>query len=79
MIRWTFFFTNDKHISVDVSQEAEDIRIQSDIESGTETLFVPSADKEVYVNLVLVTVISREEIKATAPIPETPTEPNQPS
>lgn len=76
MIRWTFIFNDDKHISVDVRQEEEDNRILDGIDGEDQFLFIPSLDKSVYVNLAITKLIIRDEIKEEAPATEIKSEPD---
>ena len=74
MIRWTFMFNDDKHIFVDVNEEAEDTRIDQSLQSGNNLLFIPAPGKSVFVNLAITKLILREELEDASENPP-PAEP----
>lgn len=71
MIKWTFAF-KDTHMAVEVRDQPEDERIDAEINSGQQFLFVPSNGKDAYVNLNQVQLIVREVIDENAKPPEAP-------
>lgn len=62
MIRWAFIFNDDKHISAEIKEEAEDLRIAAAINNPDQLLFVASPGRGAYVNLKFVKAILREEV-----------------
>ncbi len=67
-VRWSFVF-EEGHISVDVRDEEEDLRIANGITITHELLYIPSQGKDAYVNLNRVKLIMREEIDEKVEVP----------
>lgn len=66
-VRWSFVF-EEGHISVEVRDEEEDLRIANGITITHELLYIPSQGKDAYVNLNRVKLIMREEIDEKAEV-----------
>ena len=72
-IKWMFLFPDD-HVTVDLKEPEEDTRIATALNFPDELLFVPSAGRDVYINLRSLKCIVREEINEETPTAQQPEE-----
>jgi hypothetical protein len=65
MIKWTFAYEQD-YLSINVLDEKEDTRIAAFMDDPEEFLFVPAQEKNVWINLSKVKIVSRETVDEKA-------------